>query len=117
MLKEICDWTGRILIREENAEPVCGKDFCDDCGDCLACYIEDPCYDGSVHRWVEYDKNWGPEKAAINIFKAIFEKQRKMIPFSLCYGDGTRYKGLTKAEAEKAYDTYIEQLLCAIEDQ
>lgn len=36
--------------------PVCGQDFCDTCGDCLACYNEDGCggHDGKDHLWVEY---------------------------------------------------------------
>ena len=30
--------------------PVRGEDFCDRCGDCLACYGEENCYpDGSDH--------------------------------------------------------------------
>lgn len=36
------------------AEPSCGEDFCDDCGDCLYCYYEDSC-PGGYHRWVVYD--------------------------------------------------------------
>ena len=31
-------------------EYVCGEDFCDECGDCLACYGSDPCFDGGSHR-------------------------------------------------------------------
>lgn len=33
--------------------PICGVDFCDDCGDCLACYQDEECAasdDG--HSWV-----------------------------------------------------------------
>jgi hypothetical protein len=38
-----------------DAEPECGEDFCDQCGDCLACYSGDPCYDGGDgHTWVVY---------------------------------------------------------------
>lgn len=29
--------------------PICCEDFCDDCGDCLVCYGEDPCRDGGKH--------------------------------------------------------------------
>lgn len=38
------------------ADPQCGQDFCDDCGDCLSCYLDDPCYsnDGDEHNWVVY---------------------------------------------------------------
>lgn len=36
-----------------SAEPICGTDFCDGCGDCLSCYDCDPCPDG-MHTWVVY---------------------------------------------------------------
>ena len=36
------------------AEPLCGVDFCDYCGDCLSCYMSDPCPDGA-HLWVVYE--------------------------------------------------------------
>jgi len=38
MIKHIFDKSGRVLLRTEEAEPECGEDFCDHCGDCLACY-------------------------------------------------------------------------------
>lgn len=45
-------------VLEENGEPECGVDFCDVCGDCLSCYIGDPCYESTDpdvgHRWVIY---------------------------------------------------------------
>lgn len=28
-------------------EYICGKDKCDRCGDCMACYSNDPCPDGT----------------------------------------------------------------------
>ncbi len=39
-----------------SAEPHCGEDFCDDCGDCLACHWEDGCRGrGDVeHAWAVY---------------------------------------------------------------
>lgn len=37
---------------EEVGEPVCGKDFCDTCGDCLHCYYGERC--GGACRWVIY---------------------------------------------------------------
>ena len=37
-------------------EPICGKDFCDTCGDCLHCYWLDPCKNSDEHRWVEYSE-------------------------------------------------------------
>jgi hypothetical protein len=42
--------------RTVDARPECGEDFCDDCGDCLVCYWEDPCRgeDGREHMWVVY---------------------------------------------------------------
>lgn len=41
-------------IRVEEAEPECGDDFCEDCGDCLACYGDEPCSfsDSGRHRWI-----------------------------------------------------------------
>lgn len=41
--------------RVEDRVPVCGEDFCDQCGDCLACYLEDPCPGGGAHMWVIYE--------------------------------------------------------------
>jgi len=47
------------LLRVEEAEPECGVDFCDRCGDCLHCYGWGPCYDGAnerdEHFWVVYE--------------------------------------------------------------
>jgi hypothetical protein len=43
-------------LLEIEAEPVCGEDFCDGCGDCLACQghgIEDWC-SGWGSSWVIY---------------------------------------------------------------
>lgn len=45
---------GVKFLRWEEAEPVCGKDFCDTCGECLHCYVSDPCKEGREHSWVEY---------------------------------------------------------------
>jgi hypothetical protein len=38
---------------------VCGSDFCDQCGDCLACYGSDPCYNNpdAEHTYVIYPNN------------------------------------------------------------
>jgi hypothetical protein len=39
------------------AEPVCGVDLCDRCGDCLSCY-PGACFEGGQsypdHRWIVY---------------------------------------------------------------
>ena len=55
-MKFIYDHTGIKLIRTEEATPKCGEDYCDACGDCLACYWEDGCggEEGKPHYWVEY---------------------------------------------------------------
>ena len=47
---------GMKLIRTEARDPECGEDFCDQCGDCLACYGSDPCIpnDDGPHFWVQY---------------------------------------------------------------
>ena len=55
MRKLIYDFYGEKLLREEIADPVHGKDFCDRCGDCLDCYGDDPCSDGGDHVWIEYE--------------------------------------------------------------
>jgi len=60
MLKHIYDKVfGRKLLRTEEAEPKCGKDFCDACGDCLHCYAEDACQSSEtgLHHWVEYEED------------------------------------------------------------
>jgi hypothetical protein len=50
--------TGDTLRTDEH-EPECGEDFCDVCGDCLACYGGDPCCpdgtDRSAHRWIRHE--------------------------------------------------------------
>ena len=57
MRKEICDNVNYEYIRTEECEPVCGEDFCDNCGDCLVCCFDDMCYGPgeSLHRWVVYE--------------------------------------------------------------
>jgi len=51
---------GKTLLRVEEAKPVCNQDFCDECGDCLACYGEERCWDGAYdrgsHLWIVYEK-------------------------------------------------------------
>lgn len=44
------------FIKSVDAEPECGKDFCDSCGDCLHCYGGDECLENAngKHFWVEY---------------------------------------------------------------
>lgn len=53
VIRYIADQQGHIIGREE-ATPECSIDFCDNCGDCLACQIEDRC-PGGEHRWVRYE--------------------------------------------------------------
>jgi len=36
------------------AEPICGKDFCDRCGECLYCYGDDECGMCGDHAWCVY---------------------------------------------------------------
>lgn len=45
------DYLGTI----NNVSPICGVDFCDSCGDCLACYDSDPCPTRDNHQWVVYE--------------------------------------------------------------
>lgn len=68
MIKNIYDESGKHFIREVDAEPVCGKDFCDACGDCLSCYDGDSCFEGKGdHFWVQYGEDpphvheWNPD--------------------------------------------------------
>lgn len=58
----VYDRSGKTLERTvDDYDPGCGVDFCDWCGDCLACYAHDPCPRG-VHRWVIYEgASVGPE--------------------------------------------------------
>jgi len=42
------------VVEYVRAEPECGVDFCDHCGDCLHCYGGDPCPDGT-HSWIVYE--------------------------------------------------------------
>jgi hypothetical protein len=46
----------RTLIRKERRIPVCGKAFCDACGDCLACYGQD-----GPHWWIAYEDDLEPD--------------------------------------------------------
>lgn len=56
MLKSIYSYNGIEFIESVEAEPICGVDFCDSCGDCLSCYGGDPCCknEDRNHRWIEY---------------------------------------------------------------
>lgn len=44
----------------------CGVDFCDTCGDCMACYGGEPCYTGDASQLnddgeiIARDHNWVP---------------------------------------------------------
>jgi hypothetical protein len=54
MRREIWHETEDKLLRVDDAEPECGEDFCDTCGDCLHCYPWQ-CRDGDgAHRWISY---------------------------------------------------------------
>jgi hypothetical protein len=63
MKRRVYDKTGVNLLREEEAEPVCGEDFCDRCGDCLHCYGGEDCFyggpDNGAHVWTEYETEDG----------------------------------------------------------
>lgn len=44
-------------VRMDMGVPVCGRDYCDGCGDCLNCQyhdFEDWCMGGQESRWVIY---------------------------------------------------------------
>ena len=65
MKRCVYDAKGIHLLRTEEAEPECGVDFCDSCGDCLECYGGDWCGHNREegHRWVVYEET--PELEAI----------------------------------------------------
>jgi len=54
MLKTIRDSITDEVVDVVETNPVCGKDFCDRCGDCFYCYGEDPCIEDGEYYWVEY---------------------------------------------------------------
>lgn len=54
MIAHVVDRPNGAPNLKVNATPVCGKDMCDSCGDCLACYASDPCPDATHHRWIVY---------------------------------------------------------------
>ena len=43
---------GRTRLEWIDAKPVCGRDFCDNCGDCIYCYSDDCCGAGT---WILYE--------------------------------------------------------------
>lgn len=53
------------FLRAIESSPICGKDWCDSCGDCLACNGSDECFgnDSRKHFWVEYIKDEKNETA------------------------------------------------------
>ncbi len=55
MKRTVKDKETGLPFREDEAEPECG-DFCACCGECLHCYISDPCDPpDEEHRWVVYE--------------------------------------------------------------
>lgn len=42
------------MTENNDPAPVCGEDFCEECGDCLVCYGEDRCQvsEDGKHSWV-----------------------------------------------------------------
>jgi len=41
---------------------------------------------------------------AYDVIAAIWAKQDRVIPFDLCYGDGTRFPGITEAGARIVWE-------------
>lgn len=54
MKRYVYDAAGETLLRVEKGTPVCGEDFCDRCGDCLACHAWE-CTNGKGCWWVVYE--------------------------------------------------------------
>ena len=52
-----CLTVGIAAVSQAGSSPapptviVCGEAFCEECGDCLACYGDSPCADGGEHYW------------------------------------------------------------------
>jgi len=57
MNRYVYDSRGIKLLRVEEADPVCGEDWCDACGECLHCYGSDWCNarEEEGHLWVVYE--------------------------------------------------------------
>lgn len=55
----------KVVGYAERSEPVCGEDFCDLCGDCLACYGDQPYPDGGAHRWLYYEDQLPPDVTVV----------------------------------------------------
>lgn len=57
MKKHIHKADGSVEVVE--AEPVCSQDYCDTCGDCLACFGDTSCIIGlekkREHLWIVYE--------------------------------------------------------------
>lgn len=47
-------YKGSKFLHKEEATPTCSEDYCDFCGDCLACYADIPCMKKEGHLWVVY---------------------------------------------------------------
>lgn len=60
--RHLADKAGKI-VASDAANPVCGEDYCDDCGDCLACSNE-PCRasKSGQHRWIVYSDDLSPNQ-------------------------------------------------------
>ena len=58
MIKHVYSKEGGQFLRTEEAMPECGEDFCDLCGDCLACYYGQYCPETSdnQHIWSEVER-------------------------------------------------------------
>lgn len=57
-----------VIYREEvEVVPVCGEDYCERCGDCLACYGEDACFvaDDHEHWLVRYQGHHNSEPEGV----------------------------------------------------
>lgn len=59
-MKAYCEKPDGTYEDAEVGEPICGEDFCDGCGDCLACQWHDEaewCNGGQESFWVMYKDN------------------------------------------------------------
>lgn len=68
MKRRVYNDSGDKLLRVEEAEPECGEDFCDLCGDCLSCEGDTECLSSSdgKHPWVIYEKSISSNREAMH---------------------------------------------------
>lgn len=82
-------WSGDppfgIVVAILQKTPVHDEDFCEQCGDCLACYGEDDCYGNGEHDGEKHDLHIYLEDLRVNDREGV-----KMLHENLAYAIGWR---------------------------